>query len=237
MQKSKFLLISLFIFLGFFCLAKSSEASTYYIATTGNDSNAGTSSSPFLTIQHAADVVNPGDTVIVKDGTYSTTTSTFISLSRTGSAGNYITFKSEHKWGAVLDGLDNGSTGGDYCWMLGSDVSYIKIQDFEIKNFVTDAIQLAGGVSTPNTYIEVTGNHIHHIGAVQRTTQYGGIGSYMSGANHVIYDKNIFNNCGWVTAGFSNATQQGIYIDGGSYVTITRNIFYNNKSGWGCSGI
>src|SRR5258707_2019339 len=33
----------------------------YYVSPTGSDSNAGTSASPFLTIQHAANVVNPGD--------------------------------------------------------------------------------------------------------------------------------------------------------------------------------
>ena len=40
----------------------------YYVATTGSDSNLGTETSPFLTIQKAANVVKPGETVIVKDG-------------------------------------------------------------------------------------------------------------------------------------------------------------------------
>jgi hypothetical protein len=41
---------------------------TYYIATTGNDSNAGTSGSPWLTPNHA---INCGDTILAAAGTYS----------------------------------------------------------------------------------------------------------------------------------------------------------------------
>lgn len=45
-------------------------AETRYVATTGNDAAAGTETAPWRTIQHAADVVAPGDTVIVHAGTY-----------------------------------------------------------------------------------------------------------------------------------------------------------------------
>ena len=46
-------------------------AQTYYIqGTVGSDSNPGTESQPFLTINHAAQVAQAGDTVIVKAGTY-----------------------------------------------------------------------------------------------------------------------------------------------------------------------
>lgn len=53
---------------------------TYYVATTGNDSNPGTSGSPWLTIQHAIDYLTQNidlagftATVSVADGTYSGT--------------------------------------------------------------------------------------------------------------------------------------------------------------------
>ena len=45
-------------------------ATSYYVATTGNDSNPGTFQSPFKTINKAAQVANPGDTVYVREGTY-----------------------------------------------------------------------------------------------------------------------------------------------------------------------
>src|SRR5262249_46342359 len=44
--------------------------STFYVANTGNDANAGSSLSPFATIQHAADLVQAGDTVVVRAGNY-----------------------------------------------------------------------------------------------------------------------------------------------------------------------
>ncbi len=44
--------------------------SVYYISPTGADNNPGSQAAPFQTIQHAADLVNPGDTVLVNDGVY-----------------------------------------------------------------------------------------------------------------------------------------------------------------------
>ena len=40
----------------------------YYVATTGNDGNAGTFSSPWLTLQHAADTMAAGDTTYGENG-------------------------------------------------------------------------------------------------------------------------------------------------------------------------
>jgi hypothetical protein len=46
------------------------HATTWHVATSGNDNNLGTSPSPWRTIQRAADAVQPGDTVIIHAGTY-----------------------------------------------------------------------------------------------------------------------------------------------------------------------
>jgi hypothetical protein len=45
--------------------AQASHAANYYVATTGNDTNAGTEAAPFKTIQKAANIVNAGDTVYI----------------------------------------------------------------------------------------------------------------------------------------------------------------------------
>lgn len=42
----------------------------YYVAKNGDDRNAGSKESPFLTIQRAADIAEAGDRVIVREGTY-----------------------------------------------------------------------------------------------------------------------------------------------------------------------
>ena len=42
----------------------------YICSNSGNDSNSGNSDSPFKTIQHAASLAVPGDSILVKPGIY-----------------------------------------------------------------------------------------------------------------------------------------------------------------------
>ncbi len=63
MKKIQLLLIA--IILGFTLSAKE-----YHVAKSGFDKNPGTKDKPFLTIQAAADVAQPGDVVTVNEGTY-----------------------------------------------------------------------------------------------------------------------------------------------------------------------
>jgi hypothetical protein len=45
-------------------------ATTFYVATTGDDSNLGTLAAPFKTINKCAQIVQPGDTCLIASGTY-----------------------------------------------------------------------------------------------------------------------------------------------------------------------
>lgn len=54
--------------------ASSAFAASYYVATSGNDSNAGTLSAPFASITKAQSVAVSGDTVYLRGGTYSSFT-------------------------------------------------------------------------------------------------------------------------------------------------------------------
>ena len=45
-------------------------AGTFHVATTGSDTNSGTEKAPFRTIQHAADLAQPGDVITVHQGIY-----------------------------------------------------------------------------------------------------------------------------------------------------------------------
>ena len=58
--------ISLF-FMGCFL---SLSATNYFVATNGDDSNAGTLDKPFATLQKAQSKVVPGDTVYIRGGEY-----------------------------------------------------------------------------------------------------------------------------------------------------------------------
>ncbi len=54
------------------CAALPAAADTFYVAPppAGDDANPGTLASPWATLQHAADTVQPGDTVLVRAGAY-----------------------------------------------------------------------------------------------------------------------------------------------------------------------
>jgi alpha-N-arabinofuranosidase len=56
------------LLMAFFML--SARAAELHVAKTGDDSNPGTSESPFLTIQRAADAAQPGDVITVHEGIY-----------------------------------------------------------------------------------------------------------------------------------------------------------------------
>src|SRR5687767_3038584 len=53
------------------CLAAGdASAATYYVATNGNDTFDGSSFAPWRTLQHAVQAIAPGDTILVRAGTY-----------------------------------------------------------------------------------------------------------------------------------------------------------------------
>ncbi len=78
----------------------SGSGPTYYVATNGNDGNSGSSSSPWRTIQHAADTVSTGATVYVMGGTYNEK----VTIKNSGSSGNYITFAAYPGQTVTIDG-------------------------------------------------------------------------------------------------------------------------------------
>src|SRR3989338_8825658 len=119
----------------------------YYVGTNGNDANSGTQASPFLTIQKAAGIASPGDTVIVKPGTYTNA----ITTNRGGTAISRIRFISEQKWGAKIK-----TSGVPYAWI--NNVNYINIEGFDISG---DA---KIGILNYASHVKVIGNHVHHLG-------------------------------------------------------------------------
>jgi len=58
------------LWLAGFALAAAVQAAEFQVAPSGSDGNPGTSRAPFRTIQHAADVAQPGDVVTVHAGVY-----------------------------------------------------------------------------------------------------------------------------------------------------------------------
>ena len=53
-----------------FALGAVLQAAEFHVATIGSDANNGTAKAPLRTIQHAADLSQPGDVVTVHEGVY-----------------------------------------------------------------------------------------------------------------------------------------------------------------------
>lgn len=62
---------------------------TYHVALSGLDSNPGTLQQPFRTVQQAANVVSPGDTILVHPGVYNGQ----VVINRSGAPGKFITLR------------------------------------------------------------------------------------------------------------------------------------------------
>jgi hypothetical protein len=125
-------------------------ATERHVSTQGSDSNAGTSGSPWRTIQHAGSSAQPGDTVWVHpDGVYNEKPV----IGNSGNAGAPITLQSV-KGGAkaIIDG--NGLGLGPYDPLVHISGSNVVFADFEVRN---------GGVClfATGSSLVVSGNNVH----------------------------------------------------------------------------
>ena len=111
----------------------------------GSDSNDGQSeSAAFKTIQKAADVVIPGDTVIVKDGTYRE----HVVMSRSGLATNYVHFKAETPLGVIWKGPVGSSRIDRNNRLLATDASFLRIDGFRFDAIDTNSAVTISGDAT-----------------------------------------------------------------------------------------
>lgn len=67
------------------------EGNTYFVSASGNDSNLGTYNAPYATIENATKRLDPGDTVMIRGGTYY---DRVLQLTRGGTADRPITVQS-----------------------------------------------------------------------------------------------------------------------------------------------
>jgi hypothetical protein len=135
---------------------------SFYVSTTGSDTNAGTQAAPWRTIQHAADVARPGNTVNVRGGTYEE----LVTIKSSGNATEgYITFRSYPGETAVLD-AEHFTPSGRSAVLSIHDKSYVRIEGFEIRNYRTAEHHLTPlGISVMGggSHIELLKNNVHHI--------------------------------------------------------------------------
>jgi hypothetical protein len=141
-----------------------SSGATFYVSPSGSDSNAGTQSSPWRTIQHAADSVQAGDTVYVLAGTYNE--SVTIAVSGSAAAGPVI-FSSYPGQTAIVDGTGLTVSGSNTQGLFNiEDESYVTIEGFEIQNYQTSSASATPAgiwVTGSGSNIQILNNIVHNI--------------------------------------------------------------------------
>jgi hypothetical protein len=133
----------------------------FYVSPSGSDSNPGTYSRPWRTIQKAANTLVAGQTVKILPGTYN---AKFAPVN-SGSANGYITYTADPGT-VILDGtgvpISDDSKGDGLVQIQGK--SYIRVQNLSLrdssKNCVNISRNLAGTMRS--SYIELTGLNIQN---------------------------------------------------------------------------
>lgn len=178
------------------------HAATYYVATNGNNSNAGTSSQPWRTVGYATSKMVAGDTTYVKSGVYN---EGLIQFRRSGTQsapikllnapGHFPTIDCNNKTSGMV--LLRNSSG------INHPIGWITIEGFEIR----DCYNGIKWYSLHNSTIRR--NWVHDTG---KTAIFG------YGGNKIVIDRNrIYDSRGG----------HGIYANG-AYYTITNNLIYKN---------
>ncbi|GEM_PF-4801773 len=230
-----------------FCV--NSYATTYYVAINGDDSNPGTTEEkPFRTIQKAANIIQAGDIVLVKQGTYGG----FRIEKKHGGDDAWIIFKPApgHEGKVVIK--PSSGNGIDII-----DASYLEINGLEITHGLNysenydeysqwhswNGIKLNSPTSVyaaPH-HIKIVNNHIHHVGEAGFHSTYGHDHLYLN--NHIHHVGLSKRGHGMYIGGerkqvrgniVHHAYGQGIVLFSGSGIVkdflVENNISYENGS-------
>lgn len=215
---------------------------TYYVSGTGTDSNSGLStSSPFRTIQKAANVTNPGDTVLIMNGVYTNANpyGHLLEITRSGTASAWITFKAYPGHFPKLQ--HNGWNG----IMIQNGASYIEVNGLEIVGnnanvTLNYALSQKTNTSNPLTNgncLSIDGRnngHPHHLRILNnKIHDCGGSGISVVQADYVTVENNEVYNNAW----YSVYAQSGISFwqnwrfdtSQGYKMFIRKNKVYNNR--------
>jgi len=106
------------------------------VASDGDDAADGSIEHPWRTLQHAADSVLPGDTVVVQEGTYHEE----VMLTRSGEFGRRITLRAAAGEAVILDGggqLDDG-------FIIDAGISHVSLEGFQLTDYRGWTISLEG---------------------------------------------------------------------------------------------
>jgi parallel beta-helix repeat protein len=194
-------------------ISQVSTPTTYYVSGAGSDKNSGLSpSDAFRNPKRAADITNPGDTVLLMNGVYtnSAQTGSVLGITRSGNANAWITYKA---YPGHFPKIQHNTWNG----IIVYGASYIEINGLEvIGNNANITLAYALSQKSNLTNPLTNGNCISLDGRD-------------IGVHHIRILNNKVHDCGGA----------GIAALATDYVTVNNNTVYNNAwySLYGGSGI
>lgn len=217
-------------------------ANSYYVnGATGNDGNSGLSAAAaFKTLDHAASIVNPGDTVLIAGGTYTDGGNNWVLHStRSGTAAAWITFKNIpgqtpiftfSGWAGikvdasyiVIDGITVIGN-NDHCTVAGAAA--------DAQSGGADPAYNGTAVSLDARGVTNKYNHITIKNCTLEKCGCGGVGELE--CDYTTIDHcTIFNNA-WYSqyggSGISLCTSCNVDTAAGYHNIISNNVVYNNR--------
>ncbi|HEY6448696.1 MAG TPA: choice-of-anchor Q domain-containing protein [Acidobacteriaceae bacterium] len=219
---------------------------TYYVSGTGSDSANGLSeATAFLTLQHAADVTQPGDTVYAMNGTYTNACAScdVVDISTPGAADAWITYEAYPGQTPVVS--FNGWAG----FSIHPTAAYIEVSGFTIVgNNYNVTLAQAQQQSTTNPDPAFNGNCIvsdgrqgtatqkpHHLKFLNNTIYAcGGAGIGTIQSDYITIAGNTIYDSAWYTIydGSAISTFQDWNDDSttGDKIVITANRIFGNQN-------
>ena len=184
-----------------------STGQTFYVATTGSDSNPGTLASPWRNVQKAFDTLQPGQRALVRAGTYAES----LDMARAGTAAAPITVENYPGERPIVNG------GGQRPLEVSSSGAYFRLRGFILQNSPYNS---GGNVDLYGHHLEISGNEV-------RNAQDQGI--YSDEDSH---HAQILGN--WIHHNGQGVIHQshGIYLQGNDHL-VANNVIHDHVEGFG----
>jgi hypothetical protein len=135
--------------------AANAAGATYYVSTSGSDSNAGTSlGTPFLTINRCAQVATAGSTCLIEGGTYHET----VTPANSGSSGAPITFAPYDGESVTVDGADPVTGWTQYSGDIYQASVALPVDEDSASGFLANQIFVRGAMAPEAQWPAPSGN-------------------------------------------------------------------------------
>ena len=211
-------MVQLVVALMLLALPLSAQAASYYVATTGNNANAGTSEgAPWATVKKCVDTMIAGDTCYVRGGNYTETAE--VRFTRSGTSSAPITLKAYQNETPVIQFADE--TNGNH---------RISIWNSAGVNQATGWIVIEG-LTVSHAAVGIRLYSAHDV-IIRNNTLYDnkfhgilGYGTRILITQNFIGHNGSFEEC---AAGTTTCNKEhGIYMNGSS-ITVRHNVIYDN---------